>query len=101
MFELLLLAALVVFALFFTKLGLMVLAVGLIALGAVALLKLFGFVFQLILIPFQIVGGLLVGMLAIPFALLLVPVAILAVITLLGLVFFGGLAALGAFFCAF
>ncbi len=90
MLELFLLLGLALFALLFAKVGFMLLLVALVFLGGIALLKIGGFLFQLILIPFQIVGGLFLGLLAIPIAILAIPLAILAVplaiVAVLGLV---------------
>lgn len=103
MFELFLLLGLALFALLFAKVGFMLLLFALVFLGGIALFKIGAFFFQLILIPFQIVGGMILGLLAIPFALLAIPFALVAIplviVAVLGLVAMlvcGGLALMGA-----
>ncbi|NNE10234.1 MAG: hypothetical protein HKN20_16865 [Gemmatimonadetes bacterium] len=96
MFELFLLLGLALFALLFAKAGFMLLLVALVFLGGIALFKVGAFFFQLILIPFQIVGGLILGLLAIPLALVAIPVVIVVVLGLAAIFFCGGLALIGA-----
>lgn len=92
MFELMLLLGLALFALLFAKVGFMVLLVALVVFGGFVICKIGAFLLQLILIPFQIVGGLFLGLLAIPLAIVAIPLAMITVVGIVLAFVFGGLA---------
>ncbi len=63
----------------------------LVIVGFVMMLKVGAFILHLILVPFQIVGALLVGLIAAPFVLIMLPVLIVGALAI-GLLLFGAIA---------